>query len=139
MLCCVLLDSCSALLLLADDARTACTVLTVFDVLVLRALSLLSLRVLSLLCFLLSMRYVLQEQQQAEKMFKDVGEAYAVLSDPQKKQRYDQGADIDELDGGGGGGMPGGMDPNDIFRMFQGQGGFGGGGGGGMPGGFSFG
>ena len=87
------------------------------------------------------MRYVLQEQQQAEKMFKDVGEAYAVLSDPQKKQRYDQGADIDELDGGGGGGggMPGGMDPNDIFRMFQGQGGFGGGGGGGMPGGFSFG
>ena len=70
----------------------------------------------------------LQEQQQAEKMFKDVGEAYAVLSDSQKKQRYDQGADIDELEGGGMGGMPGGMDPNEIFRMFQGQGGFGGGG-----------
>ena len=66
-------------------------------------------------------------------MFKDIGEVYAVLSDSQKKQRYDQGADIDELEGGGGG-MPGGMDPNDIFRMFQGQGGFGGGGGG-----FSFG
>jgi hypothetical protein len=51
------------------------------------------------------------------------------------------GADIDDLEGGGGhghghGGMPGGMDPSELFRMFQGQGG---GGGGGMPGGFSFG
>ena len=79
-----------------------------------------------------------EDQAKAEKMFKDIGEAYAVLSDEQKKQRYDQGADIDELDGGGGGGMPPGMDPNDIFRVFQGQGGFAGGGGGG-GGGFSFG
>ena len=65
-------------------------------------------------------------------MFKDIGEAYAVLSDPKKKQRYDAGADIEELDHDMGGGFGhGGMDPNDIFRMFFAQGGMGGG----MPGG----
>ncbi len=67
----------------------------------------------------------------ADKMFKDIGEAYSVLSDPQKKMRYDQGADIEELENPGhGGGFHG--DPNEIFQMF-----FGGGGGmGGMGGGF---
>jgi hypothetical protein len=38
-------------------------------------------------------------------------------------------ADIDDLDGGGmggGGGFPGGMDPQDLFRMFGGGGGGGG-------------
>eukprot|EP01051_Picozoa_sp_SAG22_P003834 SAG22_NODE_192_length_15668_cov_4.492389_8_plen_72_part_00 len=71
-------------------------------------------------------------------MFKDVGEAYGVLSDEQKKQRYDAGVDIDDLDGGGGGGggFPGGMDAQTMFNMF---GGGMGGGGGGMPRGFSFG
>ena len=79
------------------------------------------------------------EQAEAEKMFKDVGEAYAALSDPEKKERYDAGVDIEDLEGGGG--MPGGMDPSEIFRMFQGQGGMGGGFGGmgGGGGGFSFG
>lgn len=41
-------------------------------------------------------------------MFKDIGEAYNILNDPQKKQRYDEGADIEELNGNyghGGGGM----------------------------------
>ena len=47
-------------------------------------------------------------------MFKDVGEAYSILSDAKKRQMYDDGADIEELNQGGGGGM-GGMNPNDIF------------------------
>lgn len=63
------------------------------------------------------------QKEQADKMFKDIGEAYAVLSDPKKKARYDSGADIDELDHDFGSGFHG--DPNEIFKMF-----FGGGGGG---------
>jgi DnaJ-class molecular chaperone len=54
----------------------------------------------------------------ADKMFKDIGEAYSVLSDAKKKQRYDDGADIDELDHDHGFGGGHGVDPNDIFRMF---------------------
>ncbi len=48
-----------------------------------------------------------------------------MLSDAQKRQRYDSGVDIEELDGMGG---MGGVDPNQIFRMFFGGGGGGGGG-----------
>lgn len=33
----------------------------------------------------------------ADRMFKDIGEAYAVLSDQKKKQMYDDGADIEEI------------------------------------------
>ena len=69
-----------------------------------------------------------------------------MLSDPKKKQMYDEGADIEEINQGGGHGGMGGMDPNDIFQMFFQGGGMGGGmggrrgGGGGMGGhpGFSF-
>ena len=69
-------------------------------------------------------------KKQADIMFKDVGEAYEILQDSQKRRRYDQGADLEELQGQGGGGH---MDPNDIFQMFFSSGGgpFGGGGGGG--------
>lgn len=54
-------------------------------------------------------------------MFKDIGEAYAVLSDPQKKRRYDSGEDLQDMEGG----MPD-VDVNQVFSMFFGGGGMGG-------------
>jgi curved DNA-binding protein CbpA len=61
-----------------------------------------------------------EERAQAEASFKDIGEAYAILSDPQKRQRYDSGVDLEDLesDFGGGGGMGGmGVDPSQIFQV----------------------
>ena len=62
----------------------------------------------------------------AEDKFKEVKEAYDVLSDDQKRATYDQYGHVDPnqgFGGGGGGDVGGGF--GDIFDMF-----FGGGGGG---------
>ncbi|MDD3405067.1 MAG: molecular chaperone DnaJ [Sphingobacteriia bacterium] len=54
----------------------------------------------------------------AEEKFKEAAEAYEVLSDPQKRQRYDQfgHAGVNGTAGGGFGG--GGMSMDDIFEHF---------------------
>ena len=68
----------------------------------------------------------------AEEKFKNAAEAYAVLSDSQKRSRYDQ---FGHAGMGGAGGFGGGMSMDDIFSQFGdifggafgGFGGFGGG------------
>lgn len=52
-------------------------------------------------------------RDEMEKQFKELNEAYGVLSDEQKRQRYDAGADLEEIEQGGGFHGHGGMD--DIF------------------------
>lgn len=59
--------------------------------------------------------------KEAEEKFKEAAEAYSVLSDPDKRAKYDQFG-FDGLNGaagfGGGGFGGGGMSMDDIFSMF---------------------
>lgn len=55
--------------------------------------------------------------QEAEEKFKEAAQAYEVLSDDQKRQRYDQFGEAG-VNGGFGGGGAGFHDVNDIFSAF---------------------
>ena len=63
---------------------------------------------------------------EAEEKFKQISQAYSVLSDPQKRQMYDQYGEEAFTHGGPGGGGAG-FDPFDLFREAFGGGGGGGG------------
>lgn len=66
-----------------------------------------------------------EERVHAERKFKDVSEAYTILSDKKKRQQFDMGASAEDIDSGMGGfpggfnmggmGGMGGIDPNVIF------------------------
>jgi len=58
--------------------------------------------------------------KEAEERFKEIAEAYSVLSDPEKKSNYDQYGSADGNSFGGGNPFGGGMD--DIFSQFFGGG-----------------
>ncbi|WP_282073808.1 molecular chaperone DnaJ [Polaribacter atrinae] len=75
------------------------------------------------------------DDKTAEENFKKAAEAYEILSDENKKARYDQygHAGFEGPQGGGGGFGGGGMNMDDIFSQF---GDIFGGGGGGFGGGF---
>ena len=49
----------------------------------------------------------MNEGVDAEAKFKEIGEAYSVLSDSQKRAQYDQGVDLQDMHDGGGGGFGG--------------------------------
>jgi len=71
------------------------------------------------------------DNTEAEEKFKEAAEAYEILSDDQKKARYDQFGHAGMGGSSGGGFSGGGMSMDDIFSQFGDI--FGGSGGGGNP------
>ena len=63
-----------------------------------------------------------ETKKMAEKKFIDVNDAYSVLSDPKKKNMYDQGVDPLNPEEASSGGMHFGGDASEILRMFFGGG-----------------
>ncbi len=54
-----------------------------------------------------------EEKAEAEAMFKSIGEAYEILSNPEKKARYDSGVELEDMDNPHAGGFSGGCDDDD--------------------------
>ncbi len=63
-----------------------------------------------------------ETKKMAEKKFIDVNDAYSVLSDPKKKNMYDQGVDPLNPEEASSGGMHFGGDASEILKMFFGGG-----------------
>ncbi|EAY02053.1 DnaJ domain containing protein [Trichomonas vaginalis G3] len=59
-------------------------------------------------------------QEEAQKMFHDISDAYQTLSDPEKRRLYDQFGEEAASNQGSSGGFSHFVDPNDLFRAFFG-------------------